>query len=58
MAMSMKHASMAALVLCVVKDYAFVTEGEPQGLARRFLDFAASPEGNKILVANGIVAMR
>jgi len=27
-----------------------VTLGEPQGLARRFLDFVASPEGQKILV--------
>jgi phosphate transport system substrate-binding protein len=42
----------------LVKDYAFVTHGEPQGLAKRFLDFLASPEAGKILVANGIVAVR
>ncbi len=42
----------------LVKDYAYVTQGEPTGLAKRFVDFATSPEANKILASNGIVAAR
>jgi phosphate transport system substrate-binding protein len=42
----------------LVKDYAFVTQGEPQGLAKRFLDFASSAEGAKVLAANGVVPAR
>ena len=32
-----------------------VTLGAPQGTAKRFLDFAASPEGQKILVRRGMI---
>ena len=42
----------------LVKDYAYVTQGEPTGLAKRFVDFATSPEASKILASNGIVATR
>jgi phosphate transport system substrate-binding protein len=39
----------------LVKDYGFATDGAPQGLARRFLEFANSPEAQKILAEDGIV---
>jgi phosphate transport system substrate-binding protein len=42
----------------LVKDFGFATRGEPQGLAKRFLDFAVSPEAGKILAENGIVGLR
>lgn len=42
----------------LVKEYGFATQGEPQALAKRFLDFTASPEAGKILAANGIVSSR
>ena len=42
----------------LVKEYGYATQGEPQGLAKRFLDFVTSPDAGKILAANGIVAAR
>ena len=39
----------------LVKDYGFATTGAPQGLARRFLEFANSPEVQKLLAEDGIV---
>lgn len=42
----------------LVKDYAFVTQGEPAGLAKRFVEFATSAEAGKILASNGIVPVR
>ena len=35
------------------KDLAFVTRGEPEGLAAAFLAFVASPAGRAIIRANG-----
>jgi phosphate transport system substrate-binding protein len=42
----------------LVKDYGFATNSEPQGLARRFLDFSGSAEAQKILTGDGIVVSR
>jgi len=41
-----------------VNETGVVTLGEPQGLAKRFLEFVASLEGQKILARNGQVAVR
>jgi len=35
-----------------------VTLGEPKGLAKRFLEFVASPDGQKILAKGGVLAVR
>lgn len=42
----------------VAKDYGFVTKGEPQGLARRFLDFARGPAARQLLLEAGVVPSR
>lgn len=42
----------------LAKDFAVVTKGEPQGLAKNFLDFAGGPEGHKILASGGLVPKR
>jgi phosphate transport system substrate-binding protein len=39
-------------------EYGAVTLGEPQGTARRFLDFVAGPEGEKVMARGGMIAVR
>jgi phosphate transport system substrate-binding protein len=39
----------------LVKDFAVVTKGEPQGAAKGFIEFAASAEGHKIMAQSGLV---
>lgn len=39
----------------LVKDFAVVTKGEPQGVAKAFIDYAASAEGEKIMTRSGLV---
>jgi phosphate transport system substrate-binding protein len=39
----------------LVEEYALLAQGEAQGAARRFIDFAVSAEGGKILAANGVI---
>ncbi len=39
-------------------EHSAITLGEPQGLAKRFLDFINSPEGQKILSARGAFGLR
>jgi len=34
-----------------------VTKGEPEGLAKEFLDFVLSPDGQKIVEEQGFVAL-
>ncbi len=41
----------------LVKDYAFVTRGEPKGVARQFLEFTRSADARRILGANGVIAL-
>jgi hypothetical protein len=40
------------------KEFGVVTLGEPQGLAKRFLDFATGPDGERILTQAGVVVPR
>jgi phosphate transport system substrate-binding protein len=42
----------------LVKDFAVVTRGEPQGVTRNFIDFAAGADGNKIMATAGLVPRR
>lgn len=42
----------------LVKDFAVVTKGEPQGAAKGFIDFVASAEGQKIMAAAGLVTRK
>lgn len=39
----------------LVKDFAVVTRGEPQGPVKAFLDFAGGAEGHKIMTGAGLV---
>lgn len=39
----------------LVKDFAVVTKGEPQGTAKAFIDFATGAEGHKVMTAAGLV---
>jgi len=34
-----------------------VTRGAPKGLVKRFLDFIAAPEGQKVLVHRGVIPL-
>lgn len=42
----------------LVKDFAVVTKGAPQGPAKGFIDFATGPEGHKIMANGGLVPHR
>lgn len=42
----------------LVKDFAVVTRGEPQGAAKGFLEFVGGAEGKKILTGGGLVPGR
>lgn len=42
----------------LVKDFAVVTRGEPQGVAKSFIDFAADTDGKKIMANDGLVPRR
>jgi phosphate transport system substrate-binding protein len=42
----------------LTRDFLFVIKGEPAGPVRRFLDFVLSPEGDRVLQANGAVPLR
>ena len=40
------------------QDYGVVTVGEPQGTAKRFLEFLAGPESQKIFARRGMITIR
>lgn len=42
----------------VIKHYMLVTKGEPQGLARKFIDFVRGPEGSKIISRDRAVPVK
>ena len=42
----------------LTRDFLFVTKGEPTGPVQRFVDFALSPEGDRVIRANGAVPLR
>lgn len=42
----------------IVKEIVVATKGDPQGLARLFVDFAFSPEGRQIVAAAGAVPVK
>ncbi len=39
------------------RPFIYVTKGEPTGLARTFIDFVLSPEGQKLIVEEGAVSV-
>jgi phosphate transport system substrate-binding protein len=39
-------------------EVGFVTKGEPKGAAKRFVDYVASPEGEKILEKYGMAGVK
>ena len=41
-----------------VREQGMVTTGEPQGLAKRFIDFMATAEGRKIIGSQGAIPIR
>lgn len=42
----------------IVRPFLFVFRTEPQGLARKFLEFVLSPSGQKLLVQEGLVSWK
>lgn len=42
----------------LTRDFLFVTKGEPAGAVKKFLDFVLSPEGDRVIQANGAVPLR
>lgn len=42
----------------LVKHFGMATVGEPRGLAQRFLDFVAGPEGERAMGREGVIAVR
>lgn len=42
----------------LTRDFLFVTRGEPTGPVKKFLDFVLSPEGDRVIQANGAVPLR
>lgn len=42
----------------LTRDFLFVAKGEPVGSTRAFLDFLFSPEGDRVILANGAVPLR
>lgn len=42
----------------LTRDFLFVIKGEPTGPVKKFLDFVLSPEGDRVIQANGAVPLR
>lgn len=42
----------------LTRDFLFVVKGEPVGSTRKFLDFLLSPDGDRVILANGAVPLR
>jgi phosphate transport system substrate-binding protein len=42
----------------LTRDFLFVIKGEPTGSVKKFLDFVLSPEGDRVIQANGAVPLR
>lgn len=42
----------------LTRDFLFVIRGEPTPLVKRFVDFVLSPEGDRVIRANGAVPLR
>ena len=42
----------------LTRDFLFITRGEPVGATRKFLDFLLSPDGDRVILANGAVPLR
>ena len=42
----------------LTRDFLFVIKGEPTPSVRKFLDFVLSPEGDRVIQANGAVPLR
>ena len=42
----------------LTRDFLFVTKGEPTADIKKFLDFVLSPEGDRVILANGAVPLR
>ena len=42
----------------LTRDFFFVVKGEPSAAVKKFLDFVLSPEGDRVILANGAVPLR
>jgi phosphate transport system substrate-binding protein len=42
----------------ITRDLVLVTNGEPKGVTKQFIDYILSPEGQKIVVENGYVSIK
>lgn len=42
----------------LTRDFLFVTKAEPAPAVKKFLDFVSSPEGDRVISANGAVPLR
>jgi phosphate transport system substrate-binding protein len=42
----------------LTRDFLFVIKGEPSPPIKKFLDFVLSPDGDRVILANGAVPLR
>ena len=42
----------------LTRDFFFVIKGEPAPSIKKFLDFVLSPDGDRVILANGAVPLR
>jgi phosphate transport system substrate-binding protein len=42
----------------LTRDFLFVVKGEPSSSIKKFLDFVQSPDGDRVILANGAVPLR
>lgn len=42
----------------IAREFLLVTRGQPAGLARAFIDFALGPEGQAVVISEGLVPVR
>jgi phosphate transport system substrate-binding protein len=42
----------------LTRDFLFVVKGEPRPSIKKFLDFVLSPDGDRVILANGAVPLR
>lgn len=42
----------------LTREFYFVIKGEPTPSSKKFLDFVLSPDGDRVILANGAVPLR
>jgi len=42
----------------LTRDFLFVVKDEPTGAVKKFLEFVLSPQGDRVIQANGAIPLR